>query len=172
MDKVLGALPLQLDFVHGLRLNADQFGDQGVRLVITVDCGITSVREVSLAKELGMQVIITDHHALPDELPPADAVIDPLMAPYPFRGLCGAGVAYQLCRALLGEAAAQDCLDLAALATVADMVPLRDENRAIVTHGLKAIEQTRRPGLKALIRVAAIVRPCGAIISRLGSRRA
>ena len=123
-------------------------------LLITVDCGITSVKEVAIAREAGMQVIVTDHHALPDELPEADALIDPLMAPYPFRGLCGAGVAYQLCRALLGEAAAGDCLDLAALATVADMVPLRDENRAIVAYGLKAIEQTKRPGLQALIRTA------------------
>ena len=123
-------------------------------LLITVDCGITSVKEVAIAREAGMQVIVTDHHALPDELPEADALIDPLMAPYPFRGLCGAGVAYQLSRALLGEAAAGDCLDLAALATVADMVPLRDENRAIVAYGLKAIEQTKRPGLQALIRTA------------------
>ena len=123
-------------------------------ILVTVDCGITSVDEIALAQKAGIQVIVTDHHALPDVLPPADAVINPLMAPYPFRGLCGAGVAYQLCRALLGEDAARDCLDLAALATVADMVPLRDENRAIVACGLKAIEQTKRPGLRALIRAA------------------
>ncbi len=141
---------------EGYGLNEDAVRDLigKADILVTVDCGITSVREVAIAREAGMQVIITDHHALPDALPPADAVIDPLMAPYPFRGLCGAGVAYQLCRALLGEDAARDCLDLAALATVADMVPLRDENRAIVAHGLKAIEQTKRPGLKALIRAA------------------
>ena len=128
-------------------------------ILVTVDCGITSAREVAIAKAAGMQVIITDHHALPDQLPEADAVIDPLFSPYPFKGLCGAGVAYQLCRALLGEAAAAQCLDLAALATVADMVPLLDENRAIVYYGLRAIEQTERLGLKALIRAAGLKMP-------------
>ena len=146
---------------EGYGLNEDAVRDLIGRadILVTVDCGITSVHEVAIAKEAGMQVIVTDHHALPDVLPPADAVIDPLMAPYPFSGLCGAGVAYQLCRALLGEDAAQDCLDLAALATVADMVPLRDENRAIVAFGLKAIENTKRPGLQALIRVSGYREP-------------
>ncbi len=141
---------------EGYGLNAEAIRELAGKtdILVTVDCGITSVQEVALARKAGMQVIVTDHHALPDVLPAADAVIDPLMAPYPFPGLCGAGVAYQLCRALLGEDAAQDCLDLAALATVADMVPLRDENRAIVACGLPAIEHTRRPGLRALIRAA------------------
>ena len=142
---------LNEEAVHDLIGKAD--------ILITVDCGITSMKEVALAEKAGMQVIVTDHHALPDELPPADAVIDPLMPPYPFPGLCGAGVAYQLCRALLGDEAAKDCLDLAALATVADMVPLKDENRAIVALGLKAIEHTRRPGLRALMRAAAFKPP-------------
>ena len=141
---------------EGYGLNEDAVRDLigKTDLLITVDCGITSVHEVELAKAAGLQVIVTDHHALPDVLPEADAVIDPLIPPYPFSGLCGAGVVYQLCRALLGEKAAADCLDLAALATVADMVPLTGENRAIVAFGMKAIEHTRRPGLQALIRAA------------------
>ncbi len=126
------------------------------KLLITVDCGITSVSEVGLAKKLGMRVVVTDHHRLPERLPEADAVISPLLAPYPFPSLCGAGVAYQVCRALLSDGAAEDCLDLAALATVADMVPLTDENRALVCFGLKKLSKTNRPGLKALIRVAAL----------------
>ena len=138
---------------YGLNENAVRELIGKADVLVTVDCGITSAAEVAVAKEAGLQVIVTDHHALPDTLPAADAVIDPLMPPYPFPGLCGAGVAYQLCRALLGEEAAQDCLDLAALATVADMVPLTDENRAIVAFGLKAIETTRRPGLRALYQV-------------------
>ncbi len=139
---------------YGLNMEAVRSLIGRTDLLVTVDCGITSVEEVALAKAGGLTVIVTDHHSLPDTLPAADAVIDPLMAPYPFPGLCGAGVAYQLCRALLGEAAAQDCLDLAALATVADMVPLRDENRYIVSAGLEAIEHTRRPGLRALMTAA------------------
>ena len=123
-------------------------------LLVTVDCGITAREEVALAKALGMTVVITDHHTPPDLLPEADAVIDPCLAPYPFPSLCGAGVAYKVCLALLGEAAAADCLDLAALATVADMAPLLNENRALVHFGLKALQNTRRPGLRALMRVA------------------
>ena len=127
-------------------------------LLITVDCGITSVREVARARELGMTVIVTDHHTLPEELPQADAVIDPLLPPYPFPGLCGAGVAYMLRRALLGPERALECLDLAALATVADMVPLTGENRVLVSLGLKQLKDTARPGIAAL-KASAGIRP-------------
>lgn len=125
-------------------------------LLVTVDCGITARDEVALARALGMTVVITDHHTPPDVLPEADAVVNPCLSPYPFPSLCGAGVAYKVCLALLGEDAAADCLDLTALATVADMVPLLDENRALVFYGLKALQSTRRPGLRALMRVAAL----------------
>ncbi len=141
---------------YGLNAEAVRAISEKAGLLITVDCGVTGVGEVRLAKELGMKVIITDHHTLPPELPEADAVIDPLMPPYPFPSLCGAGVAFQLCRALLGDRASEDCLDLAALATVADLVPLFDENRLIVQRGLKALDRTARPGLRALKQVSGV----------------
>ncbi len=141
---------------YGLNAEAVRALSGKAGLLVTVDCGITGADEVKLAKALGMQVIITDHHTLPPEIPAADAVIDPLMPPYPFPSLCGSGVALQLCRALLGDRAAEDCLDLAALATVADLVPLLSENRLIVQRGLRALDRTARPGLKALKQVASV----------------
>lgn len=141
---------------YGLNAAAIEHIAQGAGLLVTVDCGITAVSEVALAKEKGMRVIVTDHHHLPEKLPEADAVLSPLIAPYPFPYLCGAGVAYQLCRALLSDEAARDCLDLAALATVADMVPLTGENRALVRFGLEKLSHTARPGLRALIRAAGL----------------
>ena len=143
---------------EGYGLNADAVRSLSERagLLVTVDCGVTGADEVRLARELGMRVIVTDHHTLPPELPEADALVDPLLPPYPFPSLCGAGVAFQLCRALLGHEAALSCLDLAALATVADLVPLVDENRLIVKQGLAALERTERPGLKALMQAAGI----------------
>ena len=141
---------------YGLNAGAVRAISEKAGLLITVDCGVTGIEETRLAKQLGMTVIITDHHTLPPELPEADAVIDPLLPPYPFPSLCGAGVAYQLGRALLGDEAAKDCLDLAALATVADMVPLLDENRLIVKAGLPALDHTARAGIRALIKVAGL----------------
>ena len=140
---------------YGLNLNAvRELGEQGCRLLITVDCGITNVEEVRLAKALGMKVIVTDHHHLPDVLPEADACLNPLLGDYPFRRLCGAGVALKITQALLGMDGVIRRIDVAALATVADLVPLADENRVIVAEGLRAMENSRRPGLKALIDVA------------------
>ena len=129
------------------------------RLLVTVDCGITSVKEVALAKELGLTVIVTDHHQPPEELPAADAVMDPLLGDYPFPSLCGAGVALKICQALRGMPGVMKRLDLAALATVADVVPLLDENRIIVREGLSRIPASPRPGLQALLRVAGIRGP-------------
>ncbi len=135
--------------------------DQAVRtlakdysLLLTVDCGITSVKEVTLAKESGMRVIVTDHHQLGPELNPADAVLNPLMGEYPFRRLCGAGVALKLIQALGGLDMALEYLDLAALATIADIVPLVGENRTIAALGLQRMADTKRPGLKALMDAA------------------
>lgn len=127
------------------------------QLLITVDCGMTNHTAVSLARSLGMTVIVTDHHE-PDECPsPADAVLNPLLGEYPFRRLCGAGVALKVCQALQGMSGVEKRLDLAALATVADIVPLTDENRVIVKAGLERMTvQNPRPGIRALMRSAAV----------------
>lgn len=147
-----------------------KFSDGDTKLIITVDCGITDDEEVKLASDLGMAVIITDHHltptgvsGLPAELPPAVAVVDPKRADcnYPNKNLCGTGVAYKLAQALLvkGNFAnirtgqEKSLLDLVALATVADMVPIVGENRAFVHFGLIILAMNRRPGLAALTRV-------------------
>ena len=138
----------------GVRETAEKY-----RLLITVDCGISAVEEVALARSLGMKVVVTDHHALPPVLPEADAVVSPLLGGYPCPYLCGAGVALKICQALQGLAGVEKRLDLAAIATVADVVPLLDENRIIVREGLVRLENTRRPGLKALFASAGVPRP-------------
>ena len=142
------------------------------RMLITVDCGISNVREVRLAKELGMCVIVTDHHEIPEELPPADAVLNPLLGNYPFRRLCGAGVALKICQAMRGMESVMKKMEIAALATVADIVPLTDENRVIVREGMARMEYTDRPGLRALAENARISFPMHAddIAFRLGPR--
>ena len=131
---------------------------QGYRLMITVDCGIASRDEAALAAELGMDVIITDHHECPPQLPEAVAVLDLKRQDqrYRFHELCGAGLAGRLVEALGGRKAMLRCLDLMALATVADLVPLVEENRAIVSEGLKLIGRGERPGLRALIEAAGL----------------
>lgn len=133
--------------------------EKGFRLLITVDCGISSREETALARSLGMTVIVTDHHALPPELPEADAVMNPLLGGYPCPFLCGAGVALKICQALQGSEGLRKRLDLAAIATVADVVPLLGENRVIVREGLDCIARTRRPGLQALLKSAGIEAP-------------
>ncbi len=141
---------------------------QGVTLLITVDCGISAVDPVALANERGMEVIVTDHHQPPPQLPAARAIINPWLpdCAYPFPELCGAGLAYKLACALLSSAEANGSVAtagghaelraLAALATVADVVPLRRENRAIVTAGIAALRRTAHPGLRALMQVAGV----------------
>ncbi|OHA56833.1 MAG: single-stranded-DNA-specific exonuclease RecJ [Candidatus Vogelbacteria bacterium GWA1_51_14] len=138
-------------------------GDENTKLIITVDCGITDTEEVKLASDLGIAVIITDHHLPPAELPPAVAVVDPKRADcnYPNKNLCGTGVAYKLAQALLKRGnfsqiktgQEKSLLDLVALATVADMVAMTDENRALTYFGLIILAMNRRPGLAALARV-------------------
>ncbi|MGI6695287.1 MAG: single-stranded-DNA-specific exonuclease RecJ [Christensenellales bacterium] len=137
-------------------------------LLISVDCGITAVDEVRLAKELGLTVIITDHHALQGELPPADALVHPALGDYPFPELCGAGVAFKLACALLGDEMGLMHLDLAALATIADLVPLTGENRVIAALGLKALGDTSRPGLVALMEAAGVKRGQGVRAQQVG----
>ena len=123
-------------------------------LMVTVDCGVTSVELVALSKSLGLDVIVTDHHQ-PAEALPDCPVVNPLLAGYPFPHLCGAGVAWKLVQALSGDMA-MDRVDIAALATVADVVPLTGENRIIVRLGLDAINARPRPGIAALIDAAGL----------------
>lgn len=144
-------LPLRAEG-YGLNLAAVEALARDYRLLVTVDLGITNAAEVERARELGMKVIVTDHHQ-PGLAPcPADAVVNPVLGDYPFPRLCGAGVAFKLAWALLGRDAAEAWLDLAALATVADIVPLIGENRVLVACGLPHIGQ--RPGLSALMDAA------------------
>ncbi|MDD6051312.1 MAG: single-stranded-DNA-specific exonuclease RecJ [Clostridiales bacterium] len=149
---------------EGYGLNCDAVREMAAthQLLITVDCGITNCEEVKLAKLLGMTVIVTDHHQLADQLPPADAVLNPLLGAYPFRRLCGAGVALKLTQALLGMDAVLRRIDLAALATVADIVPLIDENRVIVREGLLRMADSQRPGLRALMQLSDVHPPVNA----------
>ena len=138
--------------IEGYGINAEaieKLAKHGKKLVVSVDCGITSVQGAKLCKELGITLIITDHHTIGDELPDADAIVHPQLPgkAYPFTGLCGAGVAFKLawslCQAVCGAKKVTEpmrrylmqSLALAAIGTVADVVPLVDENRILVTHG-------------------------------------
>jgi single-stranded-DNA-specific exonuclease len=144
-------------FEEGYGLNADtltRLAEEGFDLVLTVDCGITAVAEVEHARSLGLEVVVTDHHR-PAESFPACPVVAPLKGDYPFAGLCGTGVVWKLAQALLGAGHPflERHLDVVALATVADVVPLVDENRALALLGLRRLAQTQKPGLRALMRV-------------------
>jgi len=130
--------------------NVRKLAERGTGLLITVDCGITAVEQVALAQELGMEVVITDHHQRDEELPSC-LILHPEVSNYPFTSLCGTAVAWKLACALReGETAERD-LDLVALATVADVVPLIGENRSLVKRGLAEMRRTRRLGLRALM---------------------
>jgi single-stranded-DNA-specific exonuclease len=147
-------------FEEGYGLNAGtltRLAEEGLDLVLTVDCGITAVAEVEHARELGLEVVVTDHHRPADTFP-ACPVVAPLKGGYPFAGLCGTGVVWKLAQALLGEGHPflERHLDVVALATVADVVPLVDENRALALLGLRRLAQTQKPGLRALMRVAGV----------------
>lgn len=141
---------------YGLNIAAIEQIATHSKLLITVDCGITCAAEVARAKELGMRVIVTDHHQLGPQIPECEAVLNPLLGRYPFRRLCGAGVAFKLVQAMGGTEAIEPLWELAALATIADIVPLMDENRVIVYYGLAAMAATQRPGLIALMESAGV----------------
>ena len=162
-------IPHRVDEGYGLNKQAlTQLARAGARVVVTVDCGVRSVDEVDYANRLGLDVILTDHHSVGPELPEAVAVIDPKQADdrYPFVELAAVGVAYRLAQALLRShrqipvtsqevrLEEKDLLDLVALGTVADLVPLRGENRALVHLGLARANAMERPGIEALCRVA------------------
>ena len=142
---------------YGLSKNAIQsMHNKGCSLIVTVDNGISAVEEADFAASLGMDLIITDHHLPPETLPKAVAVVDPRREDdhSPFKGLCGAGVAFKLCAALDGcppEEMLDYCGDLAAVGTVADVMPLVGENRTLVKAGLQQLQQTDRPGFGALL---------------------
>lgn len=159
-------IPHRVDEGYGLNADAiKKISKQGYTLLITVDCGVTSVDEVSLASELGLDVIITDHHQIAGELPGACAVLDPAResCKYPFKYLAGVGIAFKLLEGLekalmekkiegIGDIPnLRKCLCLVALGTLADMVPLVGENRTLVRMGLQQMEKTQRVGLRALI---------------------
>jgi single-stranded-DNA-specific exonuclease len=147
-------------FEEGYGVSSDtlaRLAEDGIRLVLTVDCGITAVAEVAEATALGLEVIVTDHHR-PGETLPDCPIVATRPSPYPFRELCGTGVVRKLGEALLGpdHPALRKHLDLVALATIADVVPLVDENRALASSGLRTLACTRRPGLQELMRSARV----------------
>lgn len=147
-------------FVDGYGPNAAAFErliKAGTQLIVTVDNGVSGHDAIARANELGVEVVVTDHHELPEVLPDAAAIIHPRhpQGQYPFGGLSGAGVAFKVATALLEEIP-QELLDLAAIGTVADLVPIVGENRVLVTTGLKLLAATERPGLQALMAGAGI----------------
>jgi single-stranded-DNA-specific exonuclease len=168
-------LPSRFEEGYGVsRDTLARLADDGVGLVLTVDCGITAVEEVAEARALGLDVVVTDHHRPGATLPDCPIVATRPSA-YPFPELCGTGVVYKLGEALLGadHPALRRHLDLVALATIADVVPLVDENRALASAGLRALASTRRPGLQVLMRSARVdpaAVDSGAVAFRLAPR--
>lgn len=169
--RFLGADPMIViphRFNDGYGMNAarvQEIARAGCTLIITVDTGVTAIEPVRVAKSLGVDVVITDHHLAAEELPDSVALVNPNRpdSSYPHAPLCGVGVAFKFSHALLkgsGRSDAEcksflmDQLDLVALGTVADVVPLTGENRVFVRHGMEAIARSRRPGLRALLNVA------------------
>ena len=159
-------VPHRLKDGYGMRHEVvEAAAAQGVKLIVSVDTGIRAAQVVRRANELGIDVIVTDHHLPETELPPALAVLNPNQpdCPYPEKNLCGAGVAFKVIQALLPalgwppdkvRRVAESFLKLVAIATVADVVPLTGENRIIVAHGLRGLNTVRNPGLRALLEVA------------------
>ncbi len=152
----LSYIPGRLEEGYGLNAIAiHTLHQQGVKLIITVDCGITAMDEALLCKELGIDLVITDHHECKDTLPEAVAVIDPHRPDggYPHKGLSGVGVAFKLAAALSGnqEEILEQYADMVCLGTVADVMPMAGENRRFVSRGLELLQKTRRPGIAALM---------------------
>jgi single-stranded-DNA-specific exonuclease len=151
-------VPSRFDEGYGVRGETlARLADDGCGLVLTVDCGITAAAEVAEAQARGLEVIVTDHHR-PGDVLPACAIVATRPSDYPFPELCGTGVVYKLGQALFGvdSDVPGRHLDLVALATIADVVPLVDENRSLAIAGLRALARTTRPGLQALMRAAAV----------------
>ena len=156
--EVVWHLPSRFDEGYGVRGETlARLADEGCGLVLTVDCGITAVAEVAEAKEHGLEVIVTDHHR-PGETLPDCPLVATRPSGYPFPELCGTGVVYKLGQALFGvdSEIPKRHLDLVGLATIADVVPLLDENRSLAIAGLRSLARTQKPGLEALMRAAGV----------------
>src|SRR6266496_6589295 len=152
-------LPSRFDEGYGVRGETlSRLAGDGCGLVLTVDCGITATPEVAAAKELGLSVVVSDHHRPAEELPDCPLVGPYRESDYPFGELCGTGVVFKLGQALLGadSEALFRHLDLVAVATIADVVPLVDENRGLAIAGLRALASTQKPGLRELMKVARV----------------
>jgi single-stranded-DNA-specific exonuclease len=158
---VRARLPSRSEDGYGLSpRTVEELRARGAGLLVTVDCGIGAAEEVKLARSLGMDVVVTDHHRPGDELPDCP-IVHPVLGGYPCEELCATGVAYKLAQALFAEGGLDPQtlereLDIVALATVADLVPLRGENRTLVRGGLRALHGAQRPGLRELMRVAGV----------------
>jgi single-stranded-DNA-specific exonuclease len=162
-------LPSRFDEGYGVSGETiERLAEEGCGLVLTVDCGITAMDEVASAKELGLDVVVTDHHR-PGEVLPDCPVVATRPSEYPFPELCGTGVVYKLAQAL--EVDVEPHLDLVGLATIADVVPLVDENRALALAGLRTLARTQKPGLRALMEIAR-VDPAGVDEGAVGFRLA
>lgn len=156
-SEVISYIPGRLEEGYGLNpIALRHLAKQGVKLIITVDCGITAIEEAELCRELGMDLVITDHHECKERLPRAIAVVDPHRPDggYPHKNLSGVGLAFKLACALSGdpEAMLKEYADMVCLGTVADVIPLLGENRVFVSRGLESLRHTRRPGLIALMK--------------------
>jgi single-stranded-DNA-specific exonuclease len=166
-------LPSRFDEGYGVSGETlERLAGEGCGLVLTVDCGITAVDEVRRARELGLEVVVTDHHR-PGEALPDCPLVATRPSDYPFPDLCGTGVVYKLGEALLGSESdvLKRHLDLVALATIADVVPLVGENRSLAIAGLRTLARTRKPGLRALMKVAR-VDPAAVDAGKVGFRLA
>ena len=155
-------IPSRLEEGYGLNpIAIHQLSEEGIKLIISVDCGITAIAEAELCRSLGMELVITDHHECKDRLPAAVAVVDPHRPDcgYPHRNLSGVGVAFKLASALCGdqEAVLRDYADMVCLGTVADVMLLQGENRVFVARGLESLRHTKRPGIAALMRESGCV---------------
>jgi single-stranded-DNA-specific exonuclease len=155
---VVWHLPSRFEEGYGVRRETlARLADEGCGLVLTVDCGVTAVEEIAEARGRGLDVVVTDHHR-PGETLPDCPVVATRPSDYPFPELCGTGVVYKLGEALLGPVheALTRHLDLVALGTISDVVPLVDENRALALAGLRALARTQKPGLQALMKSARV----------------
>ena len=161
--EVIPYIPDRITEGHGLKISAlEKLRVQGINLIITVDCGVTDIREVEKAQDMGMDVIITDHHMPLRSLPRAVAVVDPKRkdSMYPFRDLAGAGVAFKLLQALFHKDSRERwltrLLDLVVLATVTDLVAVLGENRYLVKEGLKELNNSSRVGIQEMVKSAGL----------------
>jgi len=156
-------IPDRLSEGYGISQKGVEYAKkEGYTLLVAIDCGITALAQVEYARQLGIDIIICDHHEPAEELPPAVAVLDPLkeQCRYPFKSLCGTGVGYKfiqaIARTLNHEHLVEKYVDFVALATTADIVPLVDENRVFVSLGLQQINSSPRPGIRALLESAGL----------------